>query len=92
VRALLVTHGTRGDVQPLLALAVALRGRGHEAVLAAPESFAPAASEHGVEFAPLDEGPNRLLDDPVVREAVDGGYRGVRARSPPCGRPGGSSP
>ncbi|WP_082404180.1 glycosyltransferase [Saccharothrix sp. NRRL B-16348] len=80
MRALLVTHGTRGDVQPFLALAVALRERGHEALLAAPESFAPAASEHGVRFAPLDEGPNRLMDDPVVREAVDGGYRGVRGK------------
>ncbi|WP_156755578.1 glycosyltransferase [Actinokineospora pegani] len=80
MRALLVTHGTRGDVQPFLALAVALRERGHEAVLAAPGSFAQAASEHGVDFAPLDEGPNRLMDDPVVREAIDGGYRGVRGK------------
>ncbi|WP_338019544.1 hypothetical protein [Saccharothrix deserti] len=59
---------------------MALRERGHEAVLAAPGSFAPAASEHGVEFAPLDEGPNRLMDDPVVRQAVEGGYRGVRGK------------
>ncbi|MEV6236691.1 glycosyltransferase [Lentzea sp. NPDC051838] len=80
MRALLVTHGTRGDVQPFLALAVALRGRGHEAVLAAPESFAGAAAEHGVEFAPLDEGPNRLMDDPVVKEAIDGGYRGISGK------------
>ncbi|MCP2262523.1 sterol 3beta-glucosyltransferase [Streptoalloteichus tenebrarius] len=80
MRALLVTHGTRGDVQPFLALAVALRERGHDAVLAAPASFAGAAADHGVEFAPLDEGPNRLLDDPVVREAISGGYRGVRGK------------
>jgi sterol 3beta-glucosyltransferase len=59
---------------------VALRKRGHEAVLAAPESFASAAAVHDVEFAPLDEGPNRLMDDPVVKEAVDGGYRGLRGK------------
>lgn len=80
MRALLVTHGTRGDVQPFLALAVALRERGHEAVLAAPESFAAAALEQEVEFAPLDEGPNRLMDDPVIKEAIDGGYRGLRGK------------
>ncbi|MEO6090192.1 MAG: glycosyltransferase [Umezawaea sp.] len=80
MRALLVTHGTRGDVQPFLALAVALRNRGHEAVLAAPTSFAAAAAEWDVEFAPLDEGPNLLMHDPVVQAAIDGGYRGVRGK------------
>ncbi|WP_329792147.1 glycosyltransferase [Lentzea sp. DG1S-22] len=80
MRALLVTHGTRGDVQPLLALAVALRKAGHEALLAAPASFAGSAVSHGVEFAPLDEGPNRLLQDPAMLQAVEGGYRGVRGK------------
>ncbi|MCX2953648.1 glycosyltransferase [Lentzea sp. NEAU-D7] len=80
MKALLVTHGTRGDVQPFLALAVALRQAGHSALLAAPESFADSAASHDVEFAPLDEGPNRLLQDPVVVTAVENGYRGVRGK------------
>ncbi|MCP3800680.1 glycosyltransferase [Allokutzneria sp. A3M-2-11 16] len=80
MKALLVTHGTRGDVQPFLALALALRAAGHDARLAAPESFAAQAHEHGVEFAALDEGPNRLMADPVVREAIGNGYRGVRGK------------
>ncbi|MEU9686172.1 glycosyltransferase [Amycolatopsis japonica] len=80
MRALLVTHGTRGDVQPMLALAVALRARGHEVLLAAPDSFADAAGEYGVEFASLGEGPNRLMNDLVVKEAIEGGYRGVRGK------------
>ncbi|RAS67337.1 sterol 3beta-glucosyltransferase [Lentzea atacamensis] len=80
MRALLVTHGTRGDVQPFLALAVALRQAGHDAVLAAPQSFADSAAAHDVEFAPLDEGPNRLLDDPLLKEAIEGGYRGFRGK------------
>ncbi|MFD1152422.1 glycosyltransferase, partial [Saccharothrix hoggarensis] len=80
MKALLVTHGTQGDVQPFLALALALRAAGHDAVLAAPASSEPAARERDVEFAALDDGPNRLLDDPVVEEAIDGGYRGVRGK------------
>ncbi|WP_189226160.1 glycosyltransferase [Saccharothrix coeruleofusca] len=80
MRALLVTHGTRGDVQPVLALAVALRRAGHGVLMAAPHSAAAMAAEHGVEFAGLDEGPNRLLDDPLLRQAVDGGYRGLRGK------------
>src|SRR5262245_33476082 len=39
MRVLLAPHGTRGDVQPMLALARALRDRGHEATFAAPENF-----------------------------------------------------
>ncbi|TQM79339.1 sterol 3beta-glucosyltransferase [Saccharothrix saharensis] len=80
MRALLVTHGTRGDVQPMLALAVALRRAGHGALLAAPHSAAALAAGQDVEFAGLDEGPNRLLDDPLLRQAVDGGYRGLRGK------------
>lgn len=80
MRALLVTHGTRGDVQPFLALAVALKRAGHDALLAAPESFTDSAAAHDVEFAPLDEGPNKLLDDPLLAEAIEGGYRGVRGK------------
>ncbi|EME51204.1 Glycosyltransferase, family 1 [Amycolatopsis decaplanina DSM 44594] len=64
----------------MLALAVALRARGHEAVLAAPDSFAEAAGEYDIEFASLGEGPNRLMNDPVVQEAIEGGYRGVRGK------------
>jgi sterol 3beta-glucosyltransferase len=80
VKVLLVTHGTRGDVQPMLALVVALEKAGHEAVLAAPASFSTAAAEHAVVFAPLDEGPNRLVDDPLLKEAIEGGYRGLRGK------------
>src|SRR5450631_1596956 len=39
MRVLLAPHGTRGDVQPMLALAVALRARGHVPVFVAPSNF-----------------------------------------------------
>jgi vancomycin aglycone glucosyltransferase len=38
MRVLLAPHGTRGDVQPLVALAVALRARGHVARFVAPSN------------------------------------------------------
>ena len=37
MKILLAPHGTRGDVQPLLALAVALRAHGHAASFLAPD-------------------------------------------------------
>ena len=39
MRVLLAPHGTRGDVQPMLALAVALRARGHVVVFVVPSNF-----------------------------------------------------
>lgn len=39
MRVLLAPHGTRGDVQPMLALAVALRARGHVVLLSVPDGF-----------------------------------------------------
>lgn len=39
MRALLAPHGTRGDIQPMLALGVALRARGHAVVFSVPSGF-----------------------------------------------------
>ncbi len=47
MRILLAPHGTRGDVQPLLALALALRARGHEAAFVAPANFVAWIRGHG---------------------------------------------
>jgi vancomycin aglycone glucosyltransferase len=39
MKVLLAPHGTRGDIQPLLALARGLRERGHEPVFLVPDDF-----------------------------------------------------
>src|SRR5436853_6075589 len=39
MRILLAPHGTRGDVQPMIALAVALRHRGHNVRFVTPANF-----------------------------------------------------
>jgi vancomycin aglycone glucosyltransferase len=55
VRVLLTAWGSRGDVEPLVALAVALRGLGAEAVVAAPpdEDFVVLLQRSGVPLVPL---------------------------------------
>lgn len=66
MRVLLSTYGSRGDVQPMAALAVALRGLGAEVRVCAPsdEEFAKLLAGVGVEFVPAA--------DPV-RAVVTGG-------------------
>jgi vancomycin aglycone glucosyltransferase len=39
MRVLLAPHGTRGDVQPMVALALGLRERGHDVTFLAPDNF-----------------------------------------------------
>jgi UDP:flavonoid glycosyltransferase YjiC (YdhE family) len=55
MRVVLATVGTRGDVQPMLALAQALSAHGHSALVACPESFGDWVRSHGVEHAALGE-------------------------------------
>ena len=47
------TYGTRGDVQPYVALALGLMGNGHQVMIAAPENFAGFIEGFGIPFHPL---------------------------------------
>ncbi len=53
MRVVLAAVGSRGDVQPMLALAQALAARGHVPVLAVPPNFEPWVRGLRFAFAPL---------------------------------------
>ena len=80
MKVLVLAHGTRGDVQPFVALALALRQAGHQPLLAAPAESAPLVASHGLPFAPVHDGPNTLVDDPEILEAIETNYRGLRGK------------
>jgi vancomycin aglycone glucosyltransferase len=63
MRVLLSTYGGRGDVEPLVALAVRLRGLGAEARVCAPPDWAERLSQFDVPLVPLG---------PPVRELMHG--------------------
>src|SRR5512142_2157509 len=56
----LLTYGTRGDVQPFVALAAGLQRAGHRVRLAAPQRFAGLAAQHSIPFAALPGDPEEL--------------------------------
>ncbi len=60
MRTSLLTYGTRGDVQPFVALAAGLQRAGHSVRLAAPQRFAGLAAQHNVPFAALPGDPEEL--------------------------------
>ncbi|WP_105975922.1 glycosyltransferase [Streptomyces geranii] len=74
MRVLLSTYGSRGDVQPMAALAVALRGLGAEVRVCAPsdEEFAKLLAGAGVEFVPAADPVRTVVTGsaPMAPEAL----------------------
>ena len=53
MRLLLSSIGSRGDVQPLLALALELRTLGHTPVICVAPNFQQLVDSFGIEFVPI---------------------------------------
>ncbi|MBU8537829.1 glycosyltransferase [Falsiroseomonas tokyonensis] len=71
----LQTLGTRGDVQPFLALACGLRDAGLPVRLATAPRFQAAIEAEGLAFAPLPGDLLELIDTPQGRAAIAGRHR-----------------
>ena len=80
MKVLVLTHGSRGDVQPFAALARALDKAGHEVVLAGPAGSVDLAAPYCTRLVRLDEGTNRLVNDRDAWEAVERNFRGWRGK------------
>jgi sterol 3beta-glucosyltransferase len=64
------TLGTRGDFQPYLALARALRANMHTVQVVAPEQFGDMAAAEGVAFVPLPAAFLDILDTDDAKTAI----------------------
>jgi UDP:flavonoid glycosyltransferase YjiC (YdhE family) len=58
------TYGTRGDVQPYIALALGLLDRGHTVTLSAPENFKDFVEGFGIKFHPLYGNAEEIMNSP----------------------------
>ena len=67
MRVTITTSGSRGDVQPYVALGVGLARAGHEVTLTAPAAFGRMITDRGLAFHPVAmdplEGVRRELED-----------------------------
>ena len=61
MRITILTYGSRGDVQPFLALAVGLQKSGHQVKLAAPHHFENFVSQLNVPFVPFTGDPETFV-------------------------------
>lgn len=60
MQIVLLTYGSRGDVQPFVALGTGLKRAGFDVRIAAPEGFKDFVEPVGLEFAPLPGDPREL--------------------------------
>lgn len=72
MRSLILALGSRGDVEPLIALAARLVDEGHEATVCAPSSYASDVAFVGAQLVPMGDTADRLM-----RSAM-GGMHGPR--------------
>src|SRR5438128_1167068 len=66
MKILILTIGTRGDVQPFLALAVGLQRAGHEVTIAASYTYAEWIRSYGIGVYPIDWSVRDFLQDPEI--------------------------
>ncbi|HLM01633.1 MAG TPA: glycosyltransferase, partial [Pyrinomonadaceae bacterium] len=70
-KIVLATFGSLGDLHPMLALAIELRGRGHEIVINTLEVYREKIEVLGFAFQPLRPDVNPEKDRELAREIMD---------------------
>jgi vancomycin aglycone glucosyltransferase len=70
MKVLLSTIGSRGDVQPLVALALELRAQGHEARLCVAPNFKEWVESYGLECVPIGPDLKKLTGGTVPGKPV----------------------
>ncbi|HWM00954.1 MAG TPA: nucleotide disphospho-sugar-binding domain-containing protein [Actinophytocola sp.] len=70
MRISLVTIGSRGDIQPFVALGASLKSRGHDVTFATTADFGWMAEEAGLAFRALPGDPGAILKSPEVIAAI----------------------
>ncbi|ANN18359.1 glycosyl transferase [Amycolatopsis orientalis] len=85
----IVAPGSRGDVQPCIALGHGLAAEGDRVRVLASERFRALATGYGLDFAPLSVDPGEILGSDGGREWTEGGrnpatfLRGLRGALAP---------
>ena len=77
MRVVLTSWGSHGDVYPYLGIALELKARGHEAILAVPEYFRALVEGEGIEYRPV--GPHFDPSDRELLTRILDPWRGAEA-------------
>ncbi|MFL5800155.1 MAG: glycosyltransferase [Roseiflexaceae bacterium] len=78
-RLTIIALGSRGDVQPFVALGLGLQAAGYSVKIAAAADYAPLVGEHRLAFHPLVGRISTLLDPAKVEQFLAGAHNPLRA-------------
>ena len=78
MKIILISIGTRGDMEPFLALGELLKQKGHQLICAFPEQFRDLAQDSNLEFYSLGTGFINLLESKAGKAALGGSSSGLR--------------
>ena len=73
MRIAIVALGTRGDVQPYIALGTGLKTAGHTVRLVTHENFERLVTSYGLEFWPMQGDVQAMMETPVMRDLLEKG-------------------
>ncbi|WP_199351087.1 glycosyltransferase [Haliangium ochraceum] len=68
-----MTYGTRGDIEPFLALALGLKDAGHDVTLATAEQFGDWVSDFGIDYAPITNASLDVIHSEDGKTMLEGG-------------------
>lgn len=73
MKILVLTIGTRGDIQPFVALGKGLQAAGHDVTICTASTFEPLIAAHGLSYAYMNDGIVSLMDTSAGKDAVEKG-------------------
>ena len=69
----IITTGSRGDVQPFIALALALMEKGHQVTVITNENFRAFVEGFGVSYLPITGDTEKIINSPEALKLLEGG-------------------
>ena len=69
----IITTGSRGDVQPFIALALALMEKGHQVTVITNENFRAFVEGFGVSYRPITGDTEKIINSPEALKLLEGG-------------------
>jgi len=73
MRIVIIAPGSRGDIQPYIALGKGLAETGHVVRFVTHQNFEPLVNSHGLEFWPIEGDVQAIVQNEEMRERIEKG-------------------
>jgi UDP:flavonoid glycosyltransferase YjiC (YdhE family) len=81
MKIILTSIGTRGDIEPFLAIGIILKEKGHQVICAFSEKFREVTESCDIEFASLGRKNDDVLESDVKAMPIEQLWEGLELRN-----------